>query len=310
MAKVVAFGELLWDLLPSGKVLGGAPANFIFRVNSFGDTGLLISRVGNDTLGEDARRIVADLGLSTESIQTDFEFPTGTVEVALDEKGTPDFTIIHDVAYDHIEISSEMVQQVKDCNCLYFGSLIQRYGISKNSLKELIRESGSALKFLDVNLRKDCFSETVILDSLAAADIVKLNDAELLSLKPLLGLYCSELRNLAGEMLARFDLQIVLLTLGESGAFLINREGEMIYTPGYQVDLIDTVGSGDAFSAGFIHSYLNGATAQHALEFGNAAGALAATTRGATVAFSKTDLNEFLSQEWPRKIHPSFAMMA
>ena len=306
MAKIVAYGELLWDLLPSGQVLGGAPANFIFRLNSFGDEGTLITRLGNDELGKKAREAVLAIGLSDEHIQTDYEFPTGTVDVKIDASGSPDFTIIRDVAYDHIELSSEMVEQVRQADCLYFGSLIQRYGISKNTLRELIKESSGAIKFLDINLRKDCFTRETIHESLMAANILKINDDELMQVKQLAGLYCNDLRNLAGELVSRFGLNLVLVTLGAKGAFLISSNNDICYSAGHEVKLVDTVGSGDAFSAGFIHSYLAGEKLQTALDFGNAAGALAATTKGATVAFSKNEAMNFMKQSERRTCHELF----
>lgn len=308
MAKIVAYGELLWDLLPSGEVLGGAPANFIFRINSFGDEGTLITRLGNDELGEKARKAVLAIGLSDEHIQTDYEFSTGTVDVKIDEEGTPDFTIIRDVAYDHIELSSEMTEQVRQADCLYFGSLIQRYGISKNTLKELIKESGEAIKFLDINLRKDCYTKETVKESLMAANILKINDEELLQVKQLTGLFCNDLRNMAGELVSRFGLDLILVTLGSKGAFLISNNSDVCYTAGYKVKLVDTVGSGDAFSAGFIHSYLAGEELQKALDFGNASGALAATTKGATVPFSKPDVLNFMRQECERTHHELFTL--
>lgn len=307
MSKIVAYGEILWDILPSGKVLGGAPANFIFRLSSFGDQGTLISRLGNDELGRRARAEVTDIGLSDEHIQTDFEFPTGTVDIKLDAAGVPDFTIIKDVAYDHIELTSEMVKQVQDSNCLYFGTLIQRYGISKKTLKELIKESGSAMKFLDINLRKDCYTEETIRESLMNCDILKINDDELNQVKGMLGLHCSELKNIAGEIVSRYELDLILVTLGSKGAFLISRQNDILYTSGYKVELIDTVGSGDAFSAGFIHSYLLGENLQNSIEFGNASGALAATTKGATVPFSKAEVLDFMTQNHERMVHEIFA---
>ena len=306
MAKIVAYGELLWDLLPSGEVLGGAPANFIFRINSFGDEGTLITRLGDDELGEKAWKTVLSIGLSDEHIQTDYEFPTGTVDVKIDANGIPDFNIIRDVAYDHIEMSSEMAEQVRQADCLYFGTLIQRYGISKNTLKGLIKESGNAIKFLDINLRKDCFTEDIIRESLVAANILKINDEELLQVKEQLGLYCTELRNMAGELISLFRLDLILVTLGSKGAFLISKKNEIFYSAGYKVELVDTVGSGDAFSAGFIHSYLNGENLQTSLDFGNASGALAATTKGATAPFNKTDVLNFMNQPHERAFHDLF----
>ncbi|MDO9614259.1 MAG: PfkB family carbohydrate kinase, partial [Bacteroidota bacterium] len=151
--KIAAFGELLWDLLPTGRVLGGAPANFIYRINSFGDYGTLLSKVGNDKAGKDAREAIRRLGLSDENIQTDYEFPTGSVKVKIDENGNPDFNITTDVAYDHIEINYEMIDAFSEADCVCYGTLVQRYGISKNTLRELIHESPDVVKFLDINLR-------------------------------------------------------------------------------------------------------------------------------------------------------------
>lgn len=303
MAKIVAYGEILWDLLPNGELLGGAPANFIFRINSFGDKGSFISRLGNDKLGLKARSEVLEIGLSDEHIQTDYEFPTGTVKVKIDELGNPDFTIIRDVAYDHIELSSEMIDIVKDADCLYFGTLIQRYGISKNTLNELIKESNNAIKFLDINLRKDCYTEETIRESLTTCTILKINESELLTVKQLLNLYCNELKNMAGELVSRYELDLILVTLGFCGAFLISRNSEICYSAGYCINPVDTVGSGDAFSAGFIHSHLLGNDLQTSLDFGNAAGALAATTEGATSPFLKEDVLSFMQTNHKRTIH-------
>ncbi|MGQ8338442.1 carbohydrate kinase family protein [Sunxiuqinia sp. A32] len=299
MAKtILAFGELLWDLLPSGKVLGGAPANFIFRINSFGDKGYLVTRLGNDELGDEALSLVKGLNLSTENIQTDEVFPTGTVEVKLDENGVPDFNIIKDVAYDHIELTSEMIQLARKADCLCFGTLIQRYGISKNTLRELILEAPQAIKFLDVNLRKDCYTLKTITESLNLTNILKINDDELIALKDMLGLKKEVLRDMAQEMLEKFDkLEIILVTLGSKGAFVLSADGEYFYDPGYKVKLADTVGSGDACSAGFVHSYLKGRSLAESLKLGNAAGAMVASMNGATQPISKDEIIAFMEQK-------------
>lgn len=300
MANIVAFGELLWDLLPDGKVLGGAPANFIFRVNSYGDKGALITRLGEDKLGREARKYVDSIGLSLEHVQTDQVFPTGTVEVKLDKNGIPDFTIIKDVAYDHIEITSEMIDDVSQSDCLYFGTLIQRYGISKNTLKELIKVAGSSIKFMDINLRKSCYTKQTIEDSFHATNILKINDDELLAVKYLLNISANELKIIAGTLISEFDIDIVLVTLGANGAFVLNKQNEYFYDAGYKVQLVDTVGSGDAFSAAFIHSFLKDKDISKALILGNACGALAATTKGATAPFTKNDVLNFMEQKLTR----------
>ena len=292
--KIAAFGELLWDLLPTGKVLGGAPANFIYRINSFGDNGTLLSKVGNDKAGREAREALRNLGVSDENIQTDYEFPTGSVKVKIDELGNADYNILTDVAYDHIEINAEMMDAFSQAACVCFGTLVQRYGISKNTLRELIHGSSEVVKFLDINLRKKCYTATSIEDSLRMANILKTNNEELLITKYLLNLRQSNLKDLAQETIEKYNLDILLCTLGENGAFCITKEGLSFYDPGYQIDLIDTVGSGDAFSAGFVHYYMNGHPIEEALRFGNAAGAMVATTTGATSMISKKEILNFM----------------
>lgn len=293
--KIAAFGELLWDLLPNGKVLGGAPANFIYRINSFGDRGTLLSKVGNDKSGREAREALRRLGVSDENIQTDYEFPTGSVKIKIDESGNPDFNIITEVAYDHIEINTEMIDAFSEADCVCFGTLIQRYGISKNTLRELVHESPNVVKFLDINLRKKCYTATTIEDSLRMTNILKTNDEELLITKQLLGLENENLVDLSRETIEKYDLDIILCTLGSNGAFCLTKDEVFCYDPGYQIILGDTVGSGDAFSAGFVHYYMNGHPIEEALRFGNAAGAMVATTTGATSPMSKKEILNFMT---------------
>ncbi len=292
--KIAAFGELLWDILPNGKVLGGAPANFIYRINSFGDQGTLLSKVGNDKAGKEVREALRNLGVSDENIQTDYEFPTGYVKVKIDKVGNPDFDIIPDVAYDHIEINSEMMEAFSQADCVCFGTLVQRYGISKNTLRELIHESPDVVKFLDINLRKKCYTAATIEDSLKMANILKTNDDELFITRELLGLKSENLKELAQETIEKFNLDILLCTLGPNGAFCLTQEDIFYYDPGYQISLGDTVGSGDAFSAGFVHYYMNDYPIDEALRFGNAAGAMVATTTGATAPILKEDILNFM----------------
>lgn len=298
--KIAAFGELLWDLLPSRKVLGGAPANFIYRINSFGDHGTLLSKVGNDKAGRVARETLRNMGVSDENVQTDYYFPTGSVKVKIDEFGNADYHILTDVAYDHIEINTEMMDAFSQADCVCFGTLVQRYGISKNTLRELIHEAPDVVKFLDINLRKKCYTATSIEDSLKMADILKTNDNELLITKELLGLKNENLKKLAQEVIEKYNLKIILCTLGANGAFCITDKNEFFYDPGHEIELVDTVGSGDAFSAGFVHYYMNGHPINEALRFGNAAGAMVATTTGATTPIGKNEIISFMLQTHKR----------
>lgn len=292
--KIAAFGELLWDLLPNGMVLGGSPANFIYRINSFGDSGTLLSKVGDDKAGIEIRKALRNLGVSDENIQTDYEFPTGSVEVQVDAEGNAEYNILTDVAYDHIEINAEMIEAFSEADCVCYGTLVQRYGISKNTLRELIHESPDVVKFLDINLRKNCYTPASIEDSLNMANILKTNDEELRITKELVGLKNEKLIDLAREALEKYKLSILLCTLGSNGAFCLTNEEMFHYDPGYQVTLGDTVGAGDAFSAGFVHYYMNGFSIEDALCFGNAAGAVTATTTGATSKITKQEILDFM----------------
>ncbi len=297
---ILAYGELLWDILPTGKVLGGATANFIFRIRLFGDNGFLVSRIGNDENGKEAREILLNKGLPVHHIQTDDKFPTGTVPVELDEKGIPTFTIIPDVAYDHLILTGDMLHLASMADCIYFGTLCQRTEQSRNTLYSILEQAPSAIKFLDINLRKDCYSVQTITQSLKAADILKINDEEILALKSMLGLAGNSFHELSRELIARNNINMVLVTLGEKGAFVLTSTNDYFYDPGYRIQVADTVGSGDTFSAGFMHYFLNGHSPEEALQFGNAAGAMVAATKGGTEPVSYEEIIRFMHDQHER----------
>jgi len=152
---VFAFGEVLWDILPDRTVLGGAPFNFAYRINSLGDTGLMISRLGSDELGKKAFEKVKTLGLKTNFLQFDEKLPTGSVQVAFDEENNPDYYIVPDVAYDQIEFTAELADAVTEADCLCFGTLAQRAEKSRKTIEQLLEKSAKSMKFLDINLRKN-----------------------------------------------------------------------------------------------------------------------------------------------------------
>lgn len=292
--KIVAFGELVWDIFGEDKVLGGAPANFVFRLNTLGDQGYLLSRVGVDQFGDEALERMVELGISIENVQIDTVFHTGTVDVKIDTDGRPDYYIKKDVAFDHIEFTAEALKLVKEADCLCFGTLVQRYGISKNTLRELINEAPCPVKFLDIKLRKDCYSKSIIENSLSCANILRLKENELYSLKNELGLFEYESKALTSEIINEYELDMVLVTKGKNGAFALDKNNNYFEDNGYLIDLVDTVGSGVAFSAGFMHCYLLGKGIEESLKFGNAAGALTSATHGATNPISKTKILDFI----------------
>ncbi|MCX7012437.1 MAG: carbohydrate kinase [Candidatus Sumerlaeota bacterium] len=294
MAKtVLAFGETLWDLLPDGPALGGAPFNFIYRVNSLGDRGLIVSRLGRDELGRQAFERARELGLDLRFMQWDEERPTGTVRVQVDAEGNPDFFIVPDTAYDRIESGEALLQAAAQADCLCFGTLIQRAAPSRETLRHVIEATPRRLKFLDINLRKNCHTKETVHWSLAKADILKLNEDEAAYLAQWLGLSGRSLSVFAQEMPQRWGFSHCLITLGSRGALAAEAGKRPVYVPGYKVEVVDTCGSGDAFSAGFLHRLLKGDALEECCRFGNLLGAMAATQAGGTAPISAEDIQSF-----------------
>ncbi|MFB3905298.1 MAG: carbohydrate kinase [Acidobacteriota bacterium] len=301
--KIVAFGEILWDLLPEGRTLGGAPFNFAYRVNSLGDTAFPISRLGRDALGREACNLVTSFGIDPSCLQWDDSFPTGTVQVSFDACNNPDFVIVPSVAYDFIESTLPLEQIVQSADCLCFGTLIQRSEVSRNTLYRLLRNAAFCRKLLDVNLRKNCFTPETVRRSIEAADIVKLNEKEAFAVGEMLGLPALALPRLVSEMAKRSGLEAVVVTLGDKGVLAASRGGEqLIYVPGFRVAVVDSVGSGDAFSAGFIHRLLRAATLEEACAFGNLMGAATATKRGGTAPISRDEITRLGEQSHVERI--------
>jgi fructokinase len=299
--KIVAFGELIWDVFQDGKMLGGAPANLVFRVDMLGDEGYLLSRVGNDDAGKEALQMLKKMNVTDQYVQIDPVFPTGMAHVKVGYEGRPDYLIESDLAFDHIEITPNTIDLVKNADCICFGTLVQRYDVSRKTLKDLLDEVPSTLKYLDLKLRKNCYSTEVIETSLRIANILRVKESELYLLKNELGLFEYESQSLAQELISEYNLDIVLVTQSKEGAFGIDKDGNFHKDAGYVIDLVDTVGSGAAFSAGFLHLYLEEKDLEAALQFGNAAGALTAETHGATIPISKRQIIE-LMQTGTRRI--------
>ena len=291
---VVSYGEALWDLLPTGPVLGGAPLNFAYRVNSLGDRGVIISRLGSDDLGLKALQQITTLGMEETFLQWDEKRPTGTVEVYLDEAKNPDYTIIEGVAYDYIDVRDSLMDLVGTSNCLCFGTLVQRSEVSRTTLRTLLDAFSGDFTLLDINLRRNCYSDETIAFSLEKADILKLNEEELEALAKMYGLEGRSLPEITEVIVGKANLKYCVVTLGSGGAFAASRDGETIYAPGFEVKLVDPCGSGDGFAAGFIHSLLNKRGLAEACRFGNALGALVAQQEGATQPITYQEIGDFM----------------
>ncbi len=302
---ILSYGEILWDVLPDKIILGGAPFNFAYRVNSLGDKELFVSSLGDDELGQKARTQAESLNMDMSLVQTN-RHPTGTVNVTFDANHMPDYVINPGVAYDYIQLTDELIRVAQQSDCLCFGTLIQRAETSRSTLYKLLQSAPHTLKFLDINLRKNCFSKKTVLYSLSAANILKLNDDEVMQLCGLLEHPFIDFPEFCQFMAGEFDLEYVLVTLGQFGVFGHAGSGETIYVPGYRIDLADSLGSGDAFSAAFVIHVLNGKSLKQACEFGNALGALVATTHGATAVVPASTLETLLNFETERWIHPDF----
>jgi fructokinase len=289
--KTLIFGELLWDLFPSGPVLGGAPANFALRLQSLGNPTFLCSRVGNDQLGRTALEEIRSAGLNTELIQIDPQHPTGTVKITLNAEGEPDYEIIRNAAYDRIELSQPLEEIAATADCIYFGTLAQRDEQSRRTIYQLLDSNPNSIRLLDINLRRDCYSSATIQSSLERATILKLNDSEVETLSKLIGLPPNP-NDLLETVFHKFPLEICVVTLGEHGVVARQGNGNIITVPGYSVQVCDTCGAGDAFTAGFMHSYFKKASLEESCLFGNALGALVAATEGATTPITLKQIED------------------
>ncbi len=288
---VMAFGEVLWDIMPEKTMLGGAPFNFVYRIKTLGDTGFMVSRVGTDDLGREALKKITDLGLKTDLIQKDAGHPTGTVKVFFDEQKNPDYYIVPDVAYDFIELTDKLKEAAETIDCLCFGTLAQRRSKSHETLKYLLEHTPNAVKFLDINLRKDCYTAESVKFSIEHTDILKLNDNEVQEVAEMTGTNGPGIPDICRSIIHRFHLDYCLVTFGKDGAIAASKQ-DIIYDPGYRIDLEDSIGAGDAFSAGFVHKIVNRAGMAEACRFGNKLGALVATKAGATAAVAENEITE------------------
>ena len=279
--KVVGLGEVLWDLLPGGACLGGAPANFAYITTLMGDQGIVASRVGEDSRGIDALRRLEELGLDIDHVQTDPEHPTGVVNVQVDTRGLPQYEIAHPVAWDFLEWNSDWQQLAVEADAVCFGSLAQRSKQSGATIRQFLTATTErTVKVFDVNLRQSYYCAEILSESMRLADIVKLNDEELPKLMSLIKISHKDEKTSAQRLIRDFDLKVVCITRGSNGSLLVQRD-QVSEHPGFHVRVADTVGSGDAFTAGMVHEYLHGAPLDLMNEVANLVGAWVASEVGA-----------------------------
>jgi len=255
--KITSIGEILFDLFPTHKKLGGAPLNFIYHIHKLIGEGNIISRVGKDILGTKAIDEIKSAGLNTDYIQIDRVHPTGVANVVLDEQGNPEFEIDNDRAFDFIELNDEIKDLVaNETNCLYFGTLSQRSETSRRSIQSLFNNSDIKY-FCDLNLRNDFYDEDIISSSLYACDFLKVNYSEMKILNDLITQMNYNTEKVAYELMERFNISMIAVTRGKDGSTIFENEKRYDYTS-IDVKVKDTTGAGDAFAAMLCLGYLQG----------------------------------------------------
>ncbi|MDR0326757.1 MAG: carbohydrate kinase [Planctomycetaceae bacterium] len=255
--KILAIGEALWDMLPSGRKLGGAPANFAFHCTQLGADARVLSRVGNDDLGRELVEFCRSLGLSTEFIETDMEAPTGTVGVELSADGQPKYTIYENVAWDKIEATDAAVRFAQTADAICFGSLAARSETTFQAIQKLVKHTKpSALRVFDLNLRDPFVDRDVIGSLLGIANVLKLNDEELVRTATMFEVAGSTVQEHADWFMSHYGLKMLILTCGSQGSWIFTEEGGYFcHAP--TVEVADTVGAGDAFTAAVVVGVLS-----------------------------------------------------
>ena len=274
---IVGIGEILWDMLPGGKALGGAPANFAYHASRLGEEGWAVSAIGDDPLGAEIMDIVTEKRLTNLIAVTDK--PTGTVQVSLDAKGVPSYNIMEDVAWDNIPFTPEMEALAARADAVCFGSLVQRMASRDSVLRFLRATRPECLKVFDINLRQHYYSREVIEESLGLSDILKINDEEIRIVAGMFGLGDDDTAA-CRALIARYGLQLVILTRGADGSEVITAE-EVIPQRVAPVKVVDTVGAGDSFTAAFVVAYLRGDSLADAQRLASDTAAYVCSCKGA-----------------------------
>ena len=281
---VVGIGELLWDMLPEGKRAGGAPINFVYNATQLGADGYAVSAVGKDALGDE---IIHELEKShIHYVLQRNDYPTSVVEVALNN-GIPTYTIVEGVAWDYLEATPQEIEVVKKANAVCFETLALRSAKTKKAVLTLLKNvPDTAYKLFDVNLRSDYFSKELIDELLQEANVFKINDEEMIKVQKLFDLNLS-VEDVCRWFIQKYNLRYLIFTAGEKYSIVYAADGENSYLETPKVEVADTVGAGDSFSAGFIMGLLNGKTMREAHKQAVATAAFVCTKSGAWPEYEK-----------------------
>ena len=278
---VVGIGEALWDILPDGKKIGGAPANFAYHVSQFGLPGIAVSAVGHDRLGEELTGKFAVRGLRTDMPEVDY--PTGTVLVEVDEMGIPSYDIKQNVAWDNIPFTPELEKLAKRTRAVSFGSLAQRNVVSRETIHKFLDampDDKDTLKIFDINLRQGFYTPELIEKSMEKCNVLKINDEELVLVSRLFGYPGIDLKDKCWILLGKYNLKMLILTCGVNGSYVFT-PGHISFVETPKVEVADTVGAGDSFTAAFTAGLLNGLSVEEAHRQAVAVSAYVCTQHGA-----------------------------
>lgn len=278
---IVGIGEALWDVLPEGKKIGGAPANFAYHVSQFGLESCAVSAVGDDELGQEIRSNFEEKKLQT-LIET-VPYPTGTVQVEIDKLGVPQYDIKENVAWDNIPFTPQIEELAHRTKAICFGSLAQRSKVSRNTIEQFIEampKTEDTLIVFDVNLRQSFYSRDVLDRSMKCCNVLKINDEELITISRMLGYQGTDLQSKCWILLGRYHLKMLILTCGVNGSYVFT-PGSMSFIATPKVKVADTVGAGDSFTGAFVASILKGLSVADAHQKAVNVSAFVCTQRGA-----------------------------
>ena len=292
MSKIVCFGEVLWDVFPTHKKIGGAPLNVALRLHSLGNEVYIISKVGNDENGTTLLDYINSNGVNTDFIQIDENYETGTVKVILNEKGSASYDIEFPRAWDKIQYLEKTMKLVEESDAFYYGSLVARGELSKSTLFKLIDKA--KYKICDLNLRPPYYTTEGLVELMEKADFLKLNDDELFEISKKLGSKYNSIEQNVKFISEATNTKSVCVTKGRHGALLLS-EGKLYYNSGYQIKVVDTVGAGDSFLASLISKLLGGDSPQKAIDYACAVGALVAQSEGANPVITPGDIDAFVN---------------
>lgn len=289
--KAVCFGEVLFDNFPSQSKIGGAPLNVSGRLQAFGVDVSLISSVGDDSQGKKIKGYLKKIGLDLSGIQVNKNYPTGEVNVILNDKGVASYDISYPVAWDKIQLAKLDIARVQKSDVFLFGSLVCRDKVSQNTLKELLKHA--TYKVFDANLRVPHYTKELLLELMEEADFIKFNDDELYEIAGYLGCKYHSMEQIIVFIAKATNTKTVCVTKGAFGAVLFKDE-KFYYNSGFRIKVLDTVGSGDSFLASIIYKLFNDEGPQEAINFGCAVGAMVACSEGANPILTKQKIAKFM----------------